>query len=180
MFPQASIEDRAGVLLHRIPSGTWLHTINMHSLFLYDYCCRVQQFTLSCGVVASLMFLLMGYFHCISQNQLLTKGMVILRDKIRFYEGMSDWMKGLNASSSGLWQNVGLQWTVVAVWLMQVRSCSTLWQRPGTSFSVTFSPCCRPSSIQFRYANTLRVLKASSTLRPEATLALLQLWFLVF
>lgn len=25
--------------------------------------------------------------HCVLQNQLLTKGMVILRDKIRFYEG---------------------------------------------------------------------------------------------
>ncbi|XP_036961778.1 proline-rich protein 5a isoform X2 [Acanthopagrus latus] len=28
-----------------------------------------------------------SFFYCFSQNQLLTKGMVILRDKIRFYEG---------------------------------------------------------------------------------------------
>lgn len=30
-----------------------------------------------------------GIFTCALQNQLLTKGMVILRDKIRFYEGES-------------------------------------------------------------------------------------------
>lgn len=36
------------------------------------------------------------------------------------------------------------------VLVVQVRSYLTLWQRPGTSFSVMFSRCCRPSSIQFR------------------------------
>lgn len=35
--------------------------------------------------------------------------------------------------------------------LVQVRSYWTLWQRPGTSFSAMSSPCCRPSSTQFRY-----------------------------
>lgn len=36
------------------------------------------------------------------------------------------------------------------VLVVQVRSYLTLWQRPGTSFSVMFYRCCRPSSIQFR------------------------------
>lgn len=35
--------------------------------------------------------------------------------------------------------------------VVQVRSYWTLWQRRGTSFSVMSSPCCRPSSTQFRY-----------------------------
>lgn len=38
--------------------------------------------------------------------------------------------------------------------LVQVRSYWTLWQRPGTSFSAMSSPCCRPSSTQFRYTIT--------------------------
>lgn len=53
----------------------------------------------------------MASFHWISQNQLLTKGMVILRDKIRFYEGMSDWIRALNNFRRGVCQRVkGVFW----------------------------------------------------------------------
>lgn len=44
------------------------------------------------------------FFYCFSQNQLLTKGMVILRDKIRFYEGETDWIDALDLFGSGLCQ----------------------------------------------------------------------------
>ena len=45
-----------------------------------------------------------SFFYCFSQNQLLTKGMVILRDKIRFYEGENDWIDALDLFCSGLCQ----------------------------------------------------------------------------
>lgn len=51
-----------------------------------------------------MMYLTAFFFYCFSQNQLLTKGMVILRDKIRFYEGETDWIDALDLFGSGLCQ----------------------------------------------------------------------------
>lgn len=47
-----------------------------------------QQQILNFGWLLSDVYLKLYMFHSNSQNQLLTKGMVILRDKIRFYEGI--------------------------------------------------------------------------------------------
>lgn len=82
MFPQASPEDRAGLFLHRISSGIRPSFMFYHS----------ESFTKSCL--------------CVSQNQLLTKGMVILRDKIRFYEGVADGRRALNGVHGGLHADV--------------------------------------------------------------------------
>lgn len=152
IFPQASVEDWAGVLLHRIPSGNRLLLLNEIGLWSVQGCKTSFRWDLFIRCLY-----LMASFHCISQNQLLTKGMVILRDKIRFYEGTTDWINSLNTFCRGKFSFYQLSFWLVPAWLMQVRSYWTLWQRPGTSSSVMFSRCCRPSSTQFRYTNISRV-----------------------
>lgn len=83
VFPQASVKDRAGLFLHRISSGKPSLTFTNNSCVLS--CCAFRN----------------RRYMCVSQNQLLTKGMVILRDKIRFYEGVSDWTKAPNKIQGG-------------------------------------------------------------------------------
>lgn len=82
--------------------------------------------------------------------------MVILRDKIRFYEGRSEFKRNQRGFIF-VSLPAELVHLFVPSWLTQVRSYSTLWLRLGTFSSVTSSPCCRLFFTQFRCTTTWSV-----------------------
>lgn len=118
LFSQAFVEDWAGVFLHGIPSGNRLLILNETGLGSVNGCKNIIQvheiyetFHRSWHSAHVKFSYLMTFSHLISQNQLLTKGMVILRDKIRFYEGTTK--RGLNTLCGGQHQYIKLNRTVL-------------------------------------------------------------------